>query len=147
MAVAFGGQKLCGDATFRAPKVAYTVKSAAIFFIKKGSKSAIVLLPFMLEENRYNESQMTTISATDALKEVLAMVREEPVEIQEDGKTVAVVLSIQAYQELKNDAFYSFSPQEEEEILQAAKESYNPENIVGTANNPEELQKLLDSLK
>jgi DNA-damage-inducible protein J len=42
---------------------------------------------------------------------------------------------------------YVFSAEEEAEIVNAAKESYDPENTVAVTTNPEETKQFLDSLK
>jgi len=48
---------------------------------------------------------------------------------------------------LEEDCPYQFTKEEEEGILQAAKESYDPENTVAVAKVAEETAEYLDSLK
>ncbi len=45
------------------------------------------------------------------------------------------------------DSYYHFTKEEEEEIVQAAKDSYDPAGTVAITTTPKETQQFLDSLK
>lgn len=48
---------------------------------------------------------------------------------------------------LEEESYYQFTPQEEEELVQAYEESFDPENTVAVTHTQEETQAYLDSLK